>query len=117
MMRLIRTSDTRPDVPGYAVLMRIEFESTVIRWEQRVDSWFFATMPEELSVEIRELPAPPRGFGSLRVRATIGGSTWSTSIFYSAQRMFLLPLKKAIRQEEGIEEGDTVLVALDIIDL
>lgn len=96
--------------------MRIEFESTVTRWDKRVESWFFATMPEELSLELRELPAPPRGFGSLRVRARIGSSIWATSIFFSGTA-FVLPLKKAIRQEQSIEEGDIVVVDLDIIDL
>jgi len=96
--------------------MRIEFESTVIRWNARTDSWFFATMPEELSVELRELPSPSRGFGSLRVRARIGSSTWSTSIF-PGNTGFVLPLKKAIREAQGIGEGDIVTVDLDIIDL
>lgn len=96
--------------------MRIEFESAVTRWEKRVDDWFFATMPEEISVELRELPALPRGFGSLRVQARIGASIWSTSIFFDGAA-FVLPLKKAIRQAQGISEGDVVLVDLDVIDL
>ncbi|MBO9626531.1 MAG: DUF1905 domain-containing protein [Microbacterium sp.] len=96
--------------------MRIEFESVVTRWEKRVDSWFFATMPEELSVELRELPSPPRGFGSLRVQAPIGASIWNTSIFFDGGA-FVLPLKKEIRAAQGIDEGDVVLVDLDVIDL
>ena len=53
--------------------MRIEFDGEVILWDARDDSsWFFVTLPEELSEDIKELPRPPRGFGSLRVRARIG---------------------------------------------
>ncbi|WP_217184357.1 DUF1905 domain-containing protein [Streptomyces sp. AC495_CC817] len=96
--------------------MRIEFDSPVTRWDKRVDSWYFATLPEELSLELRELPAPPRGFGSLRVRARIGASLWSTSIFFSGSA-FVLPLKRAIRDERGIVEGDVITVDLDIVDL
>ncbi|GAT73535.1 DUF1905 domain-containing protein [Microbacterium hydrocarbonoxydans] len=96
--------------------MQIEFESAVTRWEKRVDSWFFATMPAELSVELRELPSPPRGFGSLRVQARIGATIWSTSIFFDGTA-FVLPLKKAVRAAQGIEEGDVITVDLDIIDL
>ncbi len=96
--------------------MRIEFDSPVTRWEKRVDAWFFATMPEELSAELRELPSPPRGFGSLRVRARIGSSVWHTSIFFDGAA-FVLPLKKAIRDAQGIAEGDVVEVDLDVIDL
>lgn len=96
--------------------MRIEFDSPVTRWDKRVEAWYFATMPEELSIELRELPAPPRGFGSLRVRARIGTTIWSTSIFFSG-RAFVLPLKKAVREAQGIDEGDLVTVELEIIDL
>lgn len=96
--------------------MRIEFDSPVVRWEKRVDAWYFATLPEELSLEIRELPAPPRGFGSLRVRARIGASIWHTSIFFSSPE-FVLPLKKEIRAAQGIDEGDIVTVDLEILDL
>lgn len=96
--------------------MRIEFDSEVTRWDKRVEAWFFATLPEELSAELRELPAPPRGFGSLRVRAEIGTTRWTTSIFFS-DGAFVLPLKKSVRTERGIEQGDIITVGLDIIDL
>ncbi|UWF76800.1 MULTISPECIES: DUF1905 domain-containing protein [Microbacterium] len=96
--------------------MRIEFESPVTRWDARVDSWFFATLPEELSADIRELPAPPRGFGSLRVNVRIGTTTWRTSIF-PGRSGYLLPVKKAVRDAEGIGDGDVVLVDLEILDL
>lgn len=96
--------------------MQIEFESPVTLWDKRVQAWYFATMPEELSLELRELPAPQRGFGSLRVQARIGASIWRTSIFFSGTA-FVLPLKKAIRAAQGIEAGDVITVDLDIIDL
>ncbi|SJN19768.1 hypothetical protein FM104_02440 [Microbacterium esteraromaticum] len=96
--------------------MRIEFESVVTLWDARVESWFFATLPEELSAEIRELPAPTRGFGSLRVAARIGSTTWKTSIFFNGSA-FVLPLKKQVRQEQSIEEGGIVAVDLDILDV
>ncbi|MGM7671844.1 DUF1905 domain-containing protein [Microbacterium sp. A93] len=96
--------------------MQIEFESPVTLWDKRAEAWYFATMPEELSLELRELPAPQRGFGSLRVQARIGASIWRTSIFFSGGA-FVLPLKKTIREAQGIEEGDVITVDLDIIDL
>lgn len=96
--------------------MRIEFDSTVTRWEKRVESWYFATVPEELSLELRELPAPSRGFGSLRVQARIGATIWRTSIFFGG-RAFVLPLKRAVRESQGISEGDEIVVELDILDL
>lgn len=96
--------------------MQIEFESEVTRWGARVESWLLVTLPEDLSLEIRELPSPSRGFGSLRVRARIGLTTWTTSIFFSG-RAFVLPLKKQVREAQGIEEGGIVTVDLDILEI
>lgn len=97
--------------------MRVEFDSEVTLWDARdASSWFFATMPEELSEAIKELPRPPRGFGSLRVRARIGSTTWSTSIFPGSEG-YVLPLKKAVRDAEGLDVGVVTVVELELLDL
>lgn len=98
--------------------MIIEFEGDVFRWAARDDSgWFFAAVPPELSAEIREIPRPYRGFGSVRVRARVGGSEWSTSIFPdSASDSYVLPLKRAVRDAEGLVEGGSALIRLEVLD-
>ena len=98
--------------------MIIEFGSDVFRWDAREDSaWFFTAVPPELSAEIREIPRPYRGFGSVRVRARVGGSEWATSIFPSSDSgSYVLPLKKAVRDAESLVEGGPVTVRLDILD-
>lgn len=98
--------------------MIVEFECDVFRWEARDDSaWFFVAVPPELSAEIREIPRPYRGFGSARVRARVGGSEWSTSIFPdSASGSYVLPLKRAVRDAEALVEGGPVVVRLEVLD-
>jgi hypothetical protein len=92
------------------------FTSPVYRWAERAtDSWYFVDVPEEQSDEIRDRPRMPRGFGSVRVRATIGGTTWQTSIFPGRER-YALPLKKAVRTAEDLEEGDEVEVVVETLD-
>lgn len=73
-------------------------------------SWFFLTVPEEVSEELRLVAGEPRGFGSIRVEATVGRSRWSTSVFPTNEPpgCFVLPVKKAVRTGEGIGEGDRV---------
>ncbi len=97
--------------------MLIEFEGEVFRWEARTESWFFTALPPELSADIREIPRPQRGFGSVRVRARIGLSSWTTSIFPDGGRgAYVLPLKKAIRDAESLGDGDIAVVSLEILD-
>jgi hypothetical protein len=92
------------------------FTATVYRWEERAtDSWYFVDVPEDLSEEIRDRPRMPRGFGSVRVSATIGGTTWRTSIFPGADR-YALPLKRAVRDAEGIEPGEPVDVRIETLE-
>ena len=96
--------------------MIIEFEGDVFRWDAREDSaWFFTSVPPELSEDNREIPRPYRGIGSVRVRARIGDTEWSTSIFPSDDA-YVLPLKKAVRDAEGLVEGGPVVVRLDVLD-
>ena len=77
-------------------------------------AWHFVTLPKDVADEIDELVGPDRrGFGSVRVVATIGATTWSTSIFPdTSAQSFVLPVKRAVRVAEGVEDGDLVEVRL-----
>jgi hypothetical protein len=80
-------------------------------------SWYFITLPVKLSREITLVDAGPRrrGFGSLRVQATIGQTTWATSIFPSASaNAYLLPVKAQVRKREALKAGAPVAVRLEV---
>ncbi|MDT0115466.1 DUF1905 domain-containing protein [Microbacterium sp. PRF11] len=96
--------------------MIVEFEGEMFRWEARLDSdWYFVALPLELSDDIRETQTYRRGFGGVRVEVEIGGSTWRTSIFPQAGGEYVLPLKRAVRDAEGIEPGDVVRARLTVL--
>ena len=82
-------------------------------------AWCFITLPAENAEDIKEISQPHRrGFGSLRVKATIGTQTWHTSIFPdSKSKSYVLPVKKEIREKCGLEVGRRVKVKLSLIDL
>lgn len=86
-------------------------------WSEGKASWHFLTVPAEQAIEIRLLAAtsPRRGFGSVRVAATINGVTWRTSIFPQKAGSYILPIKAEVRRSAGIAAGDEVSVALDLI--
>ncbi|WP_173923396.1 DUF1905 domain-containing protein [Agromyces sp. Marseille-P2726] len=97
--------------------MRFRFTAPLWQWSAQ-DGWFFVTVPEGPSEDIRGIPRVPRGFGSVRVRATVGGTTWSTSVFPDSKLgCYVLPVKKAVRTAEGIGDGDDVEVALEVLDM
>ena len=100
--------------------MVVVFDAELWIWDaRRTDRWTFVSLPVEASEDIRDLArGPARGFGSLRVRVTVGGSTWTTSIFPdSARGGYVLPIKRAVRTAEGLDAGDIATVTVELIDL
>lgn len=93
------------------------FDAELWLWDARQgDSWVFVSLPQEASAEIREIAgALPRGFGSVRVTATLDATVWKTSIFPDAKAgVYVLPLKKAVRKAEGVEVGDTAMLKVEL---
>ncbi|MCU1527186.1 MAG: hypothetical protein JWP75_949 [Frondihabitans sp.] len=98
-----------------AMAQRYRFTSELWEWTAR-DNWFFVSLSAEASEEIGELPFAPRGFGSVPVRASIGSSTWKTSIFPGSDGVFVLPVKKAVREAEGIQRFERIDVQIELLD-
>lgn len=96
------------------------FEFTAPLWlHPGADAWHFLRVPPEISDDISDLSAGPRrGFGSVRVAVTVGGTSWRTSVFPdSRQGTYLLPVKKEVRKAERLTAGDAVRTRLELIDL
>lgn len=92
------------------------FDAELWRWDaRRHEVWTFVSLPHDASAEIREIAgAIPRGFGSVRVTATIGRTTWKTSIFPDGDGSYSLPIKKAVRTAESLDLGDTATVRVEL---
>jgi Domain of unknown function (DUF1905) len=96
------------------------FDATVWVWRPgEAAAWIFLTLPRDQSDEIREVQSvlgPQRGFGSVRVEATIGATTWRTSVFPDkGSGCYVLPLKKSVRVAEGVEVDDVVSVKVRLV--
>lgn len=93
-----------------------QFTAELWRWPSQ-DAWRFVTVPADLAEAIRFSSGPPRGFGSVRVEATVGATVWRTSVFPdSTDGTYVLPMKRAVREAEDLVDGDPVTVSLRLLD-
>jgi len=89
-------------------------------WEaRRADTWVFATVPPDVSADIEDVAdarGPRAGFGSVKVQARIGATVWRTSVFPDGGAgCFVLPLKRAVREANGIGPGDEAAITLEVV--
>jgi len=91
----------------------LEFTGDVISW-RGPSPFHFVAIPED---ECRDIEAVSSlvtyGWGVIPVRARLGETVWTTSLF-PRQGRYLLPVRDAVRTAENVEVGETVRVRLVI---
>ena len=92
------------------------FTAPVCQWKE--GSWRFVTVPEDVSDEVDEAVGDATGgFGSVRVEVTVASSVWRTSLFPStSEGAFVLPVKKAVRDAEGLDDDSPAEVTIRLVD-
>ena len=121
MKRLRRVHDIFVSLCEILLTERITHTGPLWRWitPSAPAAWFFVTIDgaagEALSgtAIMRRLEGNSRGFGSLKVAATIGDTAFKTSVFPSKETGWLLPVKAAVRKAERLSEGDQVTLVLE----
>lgn len=80
-------------------------------------SWVFVTLPLDESGQIKAIYGQNRrGFGSIRVKVTVGSTSWETSIFPDKKSgCYFLPLKADVRKKESIKPGNTLRYSVKIV--
>lgn len=85
-------------------------------WSGQGSNWHFIAIPDAQADELRAHAfGTPRGFGSVRVDATIGAVQWRTSVFPQKSGGYLLPVKAEVRRRAGIVAGDSVTVGVELV--
>jgi Domain of unknown function (DUF1905) len=90
--------------------------------DKALASWHFLTIDGDAAEAIHALAlmrrlesARRRGWGAMKVRATVGDSVWETSIFPDkSSGGWLLPVKAAVRKAEGLVAGEEVQAAITV---
>jgi len=93
--------------------MQYDFSGDVWYWKGPAP-FYFVSMPQDQSDDLKEVSTRVTyGWGMIPVVATIGKTRWYTAMFEKDGR-YILPIKLVIRKAEGIEEGSTVKVHIEI---
>lgn len=79
--------------------------------------WSFITLPKNISSEIRSMIPLLQvvGFGFIKIKATVGNSSWNTTLFPTKEGNYLLSLQSKIRKQEHIQEGDCISVTFELL--
>ncbi len=97
------------------MLGKIKYEFAALLWKHpSTGGWYFISLPENLSQEIREnFKWQEEGWGRLKARTQIGNTKWETAIWFDKKmKTYLLPVKAEIRNKAGLETGKTYKVEI-----
>lgn len=98
--------------------MTIPFEFVARVWQHSgtPGGWYFVSLPQKMSGEIRYLfKEREEGWGRLKIRANIKDTEWETALWFDIkQNTYLLPLKTEIRRRKNISAGDQIKINIGI---
>jgi hypothetical protein len=96
--------------------MIIEFSGTIWYWKGPAPH-FFVTVPAKESDELKAiLRTVTYGWGMIPVKARIGKTEWTTSLF-PKDGLYIVPIKLVVRKAEKLEEGDRVKVWFEVAEV
>ena len=93
--------------------LEFSFSAPLWLWTGK-GAWHFITVPEDISHQIKAM-TERRGFGSVRVTASIGGHNWKTSVFPDSKSgCYFLPVKAKVRRVATLAAGQNATVHLGV---
>jgi hypothetical protein len=95
--------------------VKIGFSFSAKLWKySSSSSWYFITIPENLSIEIRTyFKKEEEGWGRLKTTAQIKSTSWKTSVWFDKKHQaYLLPIKKEIRLKLNLKEETEIQCTL-----
>jgi uncharacterized protein DUF1905 len=91
----------------------LQFSGELVFWRGPAP-WHFVAVPEEESAEIEAVATMVTyGWGCIPVTASVGETTWRTSLFPKDGR-YLVPVKSWVRETAALKLGDAVGLRLSI---
>jgi len=97
--------------------MKLEFTAKIWLYPGESANWHFVTLDKASAEQVKtsQERVKRRGWGAVKVKATIGKTSWDTSIFPDKQSgRYLLPIKASVRKKEKVGQGYSVDVVLTL---
>jgi hypothetical protein len=93
--------------------MIIEFTAEIWYWRGPAPHFFLTVPPEQAEILNAIVDEVTYGWGMIPVHCRINQTEFQTSLF-PKDGGYIVPLKQAVRQAEGLEKGDTVAIRLEV---
>ena len=94
---------------------KIKYEYSAKMWKHNSpDGWYFVSLPQKLSKEIREnLKWQEEGWGRMKAFAQIGEVIWETAIWFDTKMdTYVLPIKAEIRKKVNLHLNQSIEVKI-----
>ena len=85
------------------------FKATITRFDCDM-GWYYVSVPLELSVPLKAFAER----GLIAVSATVGKTSWPTSLMPMGDGTHFLALSAKVRKKEGLELGDEIQVSFEL---
>lgn len=84
-------------------------------WRYQGESpWHFVYVPQKVSQQIRDMKRAGKN-GLVRIKATVGKTSWTTSLFPTKDGPYLIAVKMEVRRAEKIADGDKVKISFTLL--
>ena len=96
---------------------KIKYDFSAKLWQHNSPGgWFFVTLPESVSKEIREnLGWQEEGWGRMKASVELRNITWDSAIWYDKKmNSYMLPIKADIRKKTGVLLDEEINVRISI---
>lgn len=95
-------------------MKRIVIMGALYKW-QGASAWYFLSTTKQQGEDLRSDIKKRVGWGSRRVKVTIGETIFDTSLFPTKDGPYLLPIKASVRKQENLNEGSYVTAMCSLL--
>jgi hypothetical protein len=80
-----------------------------------VGGWHFINIDKDTAAKIKKV-AKTYGAGFVKIKATLGKTSWATALFPQTKTgTYLLSIKAAVRKKEDVWAGDNISITIELI--